>query len=65
MEAEVAGWAQHYARHFTRAALEIELESLVPGGQRQFAYGKEHEREPRLAALRQLLANPTAQYPNN
>ena len=53
--AQVAHWAQHYASgYFTPAALQEQLIELEEN-RRQFAYGKEHEREPRRAALRQLL----------
>lgn len=51
----VADWVRHYGSgYFDLAVLRKELLELVEY-RRQFAHGKEHEREPRLAALRQLL----------
>lgn len=52
---EVADWVAHYdSGYFTQGALQQQLAELEDG-RRQFSYGKEHERAPRLAALRQLL----------
>ena len=54
--AEVAQWVLHYeSGHFTPGALAEQLLELEQY-RRQFAHGKEHEREPRLVALRHLLA---------
>jgi hypothetical protein len=52
---EVAAWVRHYGTgFFTPGALEEQLLELVEH-RRQFAYDQEHEREPRIAALRQVL----------
>jgi hypothetical protein len=52
---EVADWVLHYnSGYFTQGVLQQQFDELEQGT-RQFSYGKEHERAPRLAALRQLL----------
>jgi hypothetical protein len=54
---EISLWVQHYDRgFFTPVALRAMLAELEED-RRHFDWDEEHEREPRLAALRQLLGN--------
>jgi hypothetical protein len=57
---EIAQWIAHYSLpQFTRAYLLQQQQELGPDGCRQFNYGKEHERAPRLTAINHLLSLST------
>ena len=62
MSEDVAQWVAHYRLpQFTRTYLLQQVDELGPDGRRQFSYGKQHEREPRLAAIKHLLALPASE----